>query len=456
MPITPDGPWRYADLRPDLARRRFYAVREDHSGEGEPANTIVDHPARRRGPAGARQGLRFRRRAAPLAGRHAARLARVGPPGHALGRDACCGSRAFEPDGTLGEAILAAGGPDESIVQPEWAPDGTLHLISDRNGLVEPLPPGRRATARAAGRDGGGVRRPALDLRPVDATGSCPTARSWPSPARAGATTSTGSSPAPASASWRCPFTELEGLRVGAHAVVALAGRAGRSGRHRPLRSGDAGTGRRPAPGEHGHLRPGDHRRARVDRVPDDRRPDRARALLPADQPGLPRPRGREAAAHRAVARRPDVECLHRARPREAVHDQPRHRDRRRRLRREHRLRPRVPPPPRRTVGRRRRRRLRGGCAVPRRARRRGPGPAGHRGRQRRRLHDARGPGLPRRLRGRDQPLRDRRPGAARHRQPQVRVAATTGAWSARIPRPPPSTANARRAISRTDSRARS
>ena len=41
---------------------------------------------------------------------------------------------AFEPDGTLGESALAAGGPDESIVQPEWSPDGTLHLISDRSG----------------------------------------------------------------------------------------------------------------------------------------------------------------------------------------------------------------------------------------------------------------------------------------------------------------------------------
>ncbi len=37
-------------------------------------------------------------------------------------------------DGTLGEPVLAAGGPDESIVQPEWAPDGTLHLVSDRSG----------------------------------------------------------------------------------------------------------------------------------------------------------------------------------------------------------------------------------------------------------------------------------------------------------------------------------
>ncbi len=48
VPITPPGPWRYADLRPDLARRRFYAVREDHSaGEGDHeavVNTIVAVP----------------------------------------------------------------------------------------------------------------------------------------------------------------------------------------------------------------------------------------------------------------------------------------------------------------------------------------------------------------------------------------------------------------------------
>ena len=51
-----------------------------------------------------------------------------------------------------------------------------------------------------------------------------------------------------------------------------------------------------------------------------------------------------------------------------------------------------VPPAARRAVGCRRRRRLRRGGAVPRRARRRRPGSAGHRGRQRRRLHDPRRP----------------------------------------------------------------
>ena len=38
------------------------------------------------------------------------------------------------PDGTPTDGILAAGGPDESIFQPSWAPDGRLHFVSDRTG----------------------------------------------------------------------------------------------------------------------------------------------------------------------------------------------------------------------------------------------------------------------------------------------------------------------------------
>lgn len=37
-------------------------------------------------------------------------------------------------DGTLGEARHIAGGPDESVFQPEWSPGGVLHFVSDRTG----------------------------------------------------------------------------------------------------------------------------------------------------------------------------------------------------------------------------------------------------------------------------------------------------------------------------------
>jgi dipeptidyl aminopeptidase/acylaminoacyl peptidase len=38
------------------------------------------------------------------------------------------------PDGTLAGEIPVAGGPEESIFQPAWAPDGSLHFVSDRTG----------------------------------------------------------------------------------------------------------------------------------------------------------------------------------------------------------------------------------------------------------------------------------------------------------------------------------
>jgi len=40
----------------------------------------------------------------------------------------------LRPDSTLGPAQHVAGGPDESIVQPEWTADGTLLFVSDRSG----------------------------------------------------------------------------------------------------------------------------------------------------------------------------------------------------------------------------------------------------------------------------------------------------------------------------------
>ncbi|MEX1170887.1 MAG: S9 family peptidase [Chloroflexota bacterium] len=132
--ITPEGPWRYADLRPDPARRRFLAVREDHSGDAQPVAAIV---------------------AVPIDGLEPPTVLLTGPDFVAAPRMAPGGGRlawlewdhpdmpwdasrlrmaAFRPDGTLGEPVLVAGGPDESIAQPEWSPDGIIHFVSDRSG----------------------------------------------------------------------------------------------------------------------------------------------------------------------------------------------------------------------------------------------------------------------------------------------------------------------------------
>lgn len=132
--ITPAGEWRYADIRFDAPRRRFLAVREDHTGEGEARAAIV---------------------AVPLDGEAAPTVLLEGPDFISSPRPSPDGTRLawlewdhpdmpwdatrlrvapFQEDGSLGSAELAAGGPDESILQPEWSPDGILHLVSDRTG----------------------------------------------------------------------------------------------------------------------------------------------------------------------------------------------------------------------------------------------------------------------------------------------------------------------------------
>ena len=36
--------------------------------------------------------------------------------------------------GSLVDPVMVAGGPDETVLQPEWGPDGALYFISDRTG----------------------------------------------------------------------------------------------------------------------------------------------------------------------------------------------------------------------------------------------------------------------------------------------------------------------------------
>jgi dipeptidyl aminopeptidase/acylaminoacyl peptidase len=40
----------------------------------------------------------------------------------------------INPGGDLGEPVLVAGDPGESVFQPAWSPSGVLHFISDRDG----------------------------------------------------------------------------------------------------------------------------------------------------------------------------------------------------------------------------------------------------------------------------------------------------------------------------------
>ncbi len=135
QPLTPATNWRYADGIIDQQRGRLICVREDHNTTAkEPVNTIVSINL-----------LNGEDIQVLVAGEDFYSSPRLHPDGNQLcwlswnhpnlpwdGTELWVG--ALNQDGSLGATHLVAGGVNESICQPEWSPDGILHLISDRTG----------------------------------------------------------------------------------------------------------------------------------------------------------------------------------------------------------------------------------------------------------------------------------------------------------------------------------
>ena len=135
LPITPEADLCYADAVVDRRRGRLICVREDHRRAGQQAvNTIVGV-----GVAGVHEGEVL------VAGNDFYSSPRLSPDGARLawltwnhpnmpwdGTELWLGK--VEDDGSIARAKLVAGGPKESIFQPEWSPDGVLHFVSDRSG----------------------------------------------------------------------------------------------------------------------------------------------------------------------------------------------------------------------------------------------------------------------------------------------------------------------------------
>jgi hypothetical protein len=137
-PLTPETGRRYADMVVYRERRRLIAIREDHAGNG-PVNEIVGIDLE----SGEEHVL--------VSGNDFYSSPRLSPDGRRLvwltwnhpnmpwdGTELMgCHLGA---DGFPENVEHIAGGQDESIFQPEWSPEGTLHVVSDRTGRVEPLP----------------------------------------------------------------------------------------------------------------------------------------------------------------------------------------------------------------------------------------------------------------------------------------------------------------------------
>ncbi|TML02423.1 MAG: S9 family peptidase, partial [Actinobacteria bacterium] len=136
-PITPEPPepdaHRYADGRLTPHGRWFVCVRERHEG-GEPVNELVAIPADGSGdPRIVASGHDFFSNPRPSPkGRRMAWLSWDHPRMPWDGGQLWVAE--LSADGTLEEPRLVAGGPEESIFQPDWSPEGILHFVSDRTG----------------------------------------------------------------------------------------------------------------------------------------------------------------------------------------------------------------------------------------------------------------------------------------------------------------------------------
>ena len=132
MPQSPAG-LRYADLRVTPDRRLLVCIREDHQVLLAVRNELAALPTDGSSPPWV------------LAAGHDFYAApRPSPDGHQLAwlswdrpQMPWAGSDLWVADlhhGRLGSPQHIAGGPEESIIQPEWAPGGDLYFVSDRSG----------------------------------------------------------------------------------------------------------------------------------------------------------------------------------------------------------------------------------------------------------------------------------------------------------------------------------
>jgi dipeptidyl aminopeptidase/acylaminoacyl peptidase len=134
QPLTAESRLRFADFIHDATRNRLIAVCEDHTaadGAREPANRIVAVNLDDGTVATLTEGADFysNPRISPD-GTQLAWLAWNHPNMPWDGTELFVAP--FAGDGSLSTPRKVAGSDEESIFQPGWAPDGTLHFVSDR------------------------------------------------------------------------------------------------------------------------------------------------------------------------------------------------------------------------------------------------------------------------------------------------------------------------------------
>ena len=134
-PLTAEGKVRFGDLLSDPARSRIICVREDHTrSDQDCTNDLVAVDCQSGEVTVLATGRDFYGYASLSPdGAHMAWLEWEHPNMPWDGTELWLAS--LTADGTLLDRTRVAGGPEESICEPQWSPDGVLHYISDRSGF---------------------------------------------------------------------------------------------------------------------------------------------------------------------------------------------------------------------------------------------------------------------------------------------------------------------------------
>ena len=129
--LTPSG-YRYADYELDPEGKRLFCVREDHTGSGEPRNSVVVIDT---ATGGAGQVL--------FDGSDFVAFPRLSPDGRRLAWiswnhpdmpwDTTTLYVATLSDSGLSDITAITRGLEESVLEPRWDSDGTLYFVSDRS-----------------------------------------------------------------------------------------------------------------------------------------------------------------------------------------------------------------------------------------------------------------------------------------------------------------------------------
>jgi dipeptidyl aminopeptidase/acylaminoacyl peptidase len=132
-PLTPAGPLRFADFVYDPCQERLICVCEDHTRTAAVTNRLVSIRLADGEIQTLVQGRDFY--AAPCLSPDGGHLAWLAWDHPNMPWDGCeLWTAEVRGDGKLDQFHHPAGGPQESICQPEWSPDGELYFVSDRSG----------------------------------------------------------------------------------------------------------------------------------------------------------------------------------------------------------------------------------------------------------------------------------------------------------------------------------